>query len=172
MVAASPKPYDVLITDIDGVLTDGCFIYTADGKMGKLFGAHDADGARLFRSIGIKIIAVTADNRGYHISQRRLDDMGIQLHLVKEAGRAEAVAALADDKSYGFIGDGYYDIGPIRNAAIGYCPLSAPDVVKSNASHVLPVNGGSGVLLAAFEHYLSVWDNNAYSNFKEGRYLC
>ena len=35
------------ILDVDGVMTDGTFAYTVDGKVTKMFGPHDADGLEL-----------------------------------------------------------------------------------------------------------------------------
>ena len=38
-----------IIFDIDGVLTDGSFLYDEKGKKYKRFGAHDADGLNLLK---------------------------------------------------------------------------------------------------------------------------
>ena len=39
----------VFISDVDGVLTTGQFIYTADGKSSKIFGPDDNDGLSLLK---------------------------------------------------------------------------------------------------------------------------
>ena len=37
----------VFVFDVDGVLTDGRFTYTENGKYSKIFGSHDADALKL-----------------------------------------------------------------------------------------------------------------------------
>ena len=36
-----------LVTDVDGVLTDGGFYYNTEGKVLKKFGPHDSDGFKI-----------------------------------------------------------------------------------------------------------------------------
>ena len=40
----------VFILDVDGVMTTGQFLYTADGKVMKVFGADDNDGLSLLKN--------------------------------------------------------------------------------------------------------------------------
>ena len=40
------------ISDVDGVLTDGKYLYSKQGKEYKMFGAHDNDGAKLLKQAG------------------------------------------------------------------------------------------------------------------------
>ena len=37
------------ILDVDGVLTNGEFIYDKKGKVAKIFGAHDSDGLNIIK---------------------------------------------------------------------------------------------------------------------------
>jgi 3-deoxy-D-manno-octulosonate 8-phosphate phosphatase (KDO 8-P phosphatase) len=56
-----------LLFDVDGVMTSGQFLYSKYGKEYKVFGLHDNDGTRSL-SDKIEIIFITADKRGYPIS--------------------------------------------------------------------------------------------------------
>ena len=49
-----------IVFDIDGVLTDGSFLYDEKGKKYKRFGAHDADGLDLLRK-HFKIFFISSD---------------------------------------------------------------------------------------------------------------
>ena len=57
-----------VLFDVDGVFTDGCFYYSAQGKIIKVFGPHDGDGIKLLRALGLTISAISADQRGFSIS--------------------------------------------------------------------------------------------------------
>ena len=64
----SKKP-SVFILDVDGVMTTGQFLYTADGKAMKVFGADDNDGLSLLKNY-IEIRFVTGDKKGFPISKK------------------------------------------------------------------------------------------------------
>jgi hypothetical protein len=69
------KSPSVLICDVDGVLTNGQFVYTSEGKFSKVFGPDDHDALTLLRPY-IEIRFVTGDKKGFDISARRIiDDM-------------------------------------------------------------------------------------------------
>ena len=81
----------VFLLDVDGVMTTGQFHYSKDGKEYKVFGPHDSDGLKLLRD-KISIRFITADERGFPISKKRIvDDMGFELELVSEQERFEYI---------------------------------------------------------------------------------
>lgn len=164
-----PKmPYSLVITDVDGVLTDGCFFYDSHGKQYKKFGPHDADGVKFFRKMGVEVIAISADKRGFPITSKRLADMGVELFLVSEKDRLSFVEKKLRKERVAFVGDGYFDIPSLKAAAVGYAPSSALKVVQDNADCVLPVSGGHGVLLSVFEHFLCLFDGAMFNSYKKG----
>ncbi|HCM84428.1 MAG TPA: phosphatase, partial [Rhodospirillaceae bacterium] len=63
-----PKAF---ILDVDGVMTDASFFYTAEGKVLKRFGSDDHDGLSLLKPY-LEIRFVTGDHRGYPISEARI----------------------------------------------------------------------------------------------------
>ena len=136
-----------LITDVDGVLTDGGFYYSEKGKILKKFGPHDSDGFKLLKNNGIEAVAITADKRGFEISKKRLSDMGIACFLVPSEIRYTWVAEKFDIKETVFVGDGYFDIECIEKVALGIAPQNAPLVVKQAADFVTESCGGNGVIL-------------------------
>ena len=162
------KPFKILITDVDGILTDGKIYYSSKGKILKKFGPHDSDGIKFFKQFGVKVAAVTADKRGFDISKRRMDDMNIPLFHVPESNRVEGVLKVADGCPFAFIGDGYHDIKVFNSAEIGYTTLNSLDIVRNAADVVLKTNGSEGALMLAFEHYLSLFHHTSYKQFKQG----
>lgn len=137
----------ILITDVDGVFTSGKFTYTADGKVSKEFGPHDSDGIKIIRSLGIEVIAISADKRGFSITEKRMSDMGVELFLVSESDRFSYIQDRYSHENIIFVGDGIFDAASLRHAKLSFAPANAPEFVKEYANVVLSVSGGSGVFL-------------------------
>lgn len=136
------------VLDVDGVMTTGQFIYTADGKVAKIFGPHDADGLKLVKNL-IDIQFITADHRGFEITKKRIvDDMGFKLTLVTEAERFDYVRTLGFEQTV-FMGDGYYDAPVLKACALGICPSSARIEAIRCANFVTPSKAGDGAVLDA-----------------------
>jgi len=136
----------LVVTDVDGVLTPGTFLYDRDGKVMKEFGPHDADGLRLLRQRGVEVQAITADHRGLAITRARLEDMGIPLAVIGENDR-EGWFGMCDAETTAYIGDGYYDVPLLRRAAVSFAPSDACMPARMAAKIVLDTPGGRGVLL-------------------------
>lgn len=136
------------ILDVDGVMTTGQFIYTVDGKIGKIFGPHDADGLKLIRD-KIAIQFITADKRGWDITYSRIvTDMGYDLRLVPESERFDYIEAHGFDQTV-FMGDGYYDAPAIKACAVGIAPASALARARAAAHFVTPSRAAEGAVMEA-----------------------
>jgi 3-deoxy-D-manno-octulosonate 8-phosphate phosphatase (KDO 8-P phosphatase) len=82
------KNIQLLILDVDGVLTDGRIIYNDDGVESKAFNVKDGFGIRLLMNAGIKVVVVT----GRHSSalRHRCRNLGID-HIFEGVKDKEAV---------------------------------------------------------------------------------
>ena len=56
------KKIKLVITDVDGVLTDGGMYYSKDGEYLKKFNTRDAMGMELLLNCGIKTVMLTREN--------------------------------------------------------------------------------------------------------------
>lgn len=139
-----------IVTDVDGVFTDGKFTYTKDGKISKVFGPHDSDGIKLLKKIGINVVAITADKRGFDITLSRMNDMGVYVVLVNEHDRADWFSKNFDATRTAFVGDGYYDAEVMRKTHVSFAPANAVEEAKRNTRYVLKTPGGSGVFLEIY----------------------
>lgn len=109
-----------VISDVDGVINTGQFLYNEDGKKYKVFGPHDADGVKLLAECGIMTIFISADKRGYEITKRRILDMNSGLYFVPEQDRTDFIKNQLETNECYFIGDGFYDavtLSKIKNNA-------------------------------------------------------
>ena len=78
--------YMNFLLDVDGVLTSGSFLYNSEGKVLKEFGPHDSYSLKKLKT-KLNISFISADKRGYEISEKRISDMGFELSLVSEEDR-------------------------------------------------------------------------------------
>jgi 3-deoxy-D-manno-octulosonate 8-phosphate phosphatase (KDO 8-P phosphatase) len=135
------------VLDVDGVLTDGRFYYTEDGKVMKAFGAHDADGLAALRD-KLHISFISADRRGFSISEARTYDMGYPISLVSGEERFGYLDRLGFDNLI-FMGDGFHDAPCLARAAIGIAPANAVFQAKVAADYTTSRQGGHGAVFEA-----------------------
>lgn len=139
-----------LVSDVDGVLTDGKFLYSKEGKLFKCFGSHDADalsGQKVFASITF----VSSDFRGFEISKKRIEDMGYQLLLRNPVERSELVRKLGVEDNVVFIGDSVSDLPAMELACISAAPNGSYPSVYRRATIKLKRRGGEGALAELIE---------------------
>ena len=67
----------VIISDCDGILTDGGHYYDENGKCMKRFGSCDKEAMRFMIKCGWSFLFVTSDPTGEEITKRRLDDWDV-----------------------------------------------------------------------------------------------
>lgn len=148
----------IVISDVDGCLTDGRFIYTADGKVAKVFGPHDNDGVKLLKANGIDVVFISADKRGFSITKKRIEDMKCPIFNVSESERVEWVKNYIKENNYEqsvFFGDGISDIH-VKDVVDKFaCPANARQEAKSVADFVTSSIGGQGAFLD-----LAIWITN------------
>ena len=134
-----------LILDVDGVLTDGSFTYTIQGKVGKVFGSHDSDALHLIKDY-IEIFFISADKKGFPISRKRIEDMGFILEYVSAKEREDYIKRKKICMFCIFVGDSFTDVPALKIAQFGITPANAHKLAKRNANLVLRESGGSGAV--------------------------
>jgi 3-deoxy-D-manno-octulosonate 8-phosphate phosphatase (KDO 8-P phosphatase) len=135
----------LIVIDVDGVVNTGQFLYDNEGKAYKIFGAEDCDTLKKLVTLSnneIEIIFVTADKRGYDISNKRIRDMGFNCELIKE-NRAGWLTAINADF---YIGDSIYDIPCFQAVKYSACPVNAFKQCYEYVDYLSSRKGGEGVL--------------------------
>lgn len=140
------------IFDIDGVFTNGKFGYNSNGKIFKLFGAHDHDGLKLLKRNNVAITTITADSKGYSINKKRMDDMNIPIELVSEENRFEWFKSRNDLNKIFFMGDSIFDSQCMNLVYLSCAPANACDLAISHADFVTKREGGNGAVLEAVQN--------------------
>lgn len=144
----------VIIFDVDGVLTDGKFTYTIDGKISKRFGPDDSDALSLIEKY-INIQFVSGDHRGFEISKARIvKDMGRALELVSTTKRIEWIKGRWDPKEVIYMGDGIFDSFVFDRVGYSIAPQNADSNLKNKANYVTERAGGDRAVAEACLHVL------------------
>jgi 3-deoxy-D-manno-octulosonate 8-phosphate phosphatase (KDO 8-P phosphatase) len=135
--------------DVDGVMTDGGFLYSEKGKVLKKFGAEDADALEII-SRYLSVRFVSADRRGFEISRARVSkDLGFPLDLVPTAMRLDWLECLGPLDTVIYMGDSFRDWKILSSVGLSIAPANAHEWAKTVVDFVTPSPGGSGAVAEA-----------------------
>ena len=139
----------LLILDVDGCLSDGKLIYSADGIESKNFSVKDGLGISTWVKLGLHVAIITGRNS--KIVQKRADELGIQ-HVyqgIKDKDRVlkEIIDSL-NLRMYevGAIGDDLNDYKMLNLAGRSFTPKNGVKPIKEIVNTVLASNGGDGAV--------------------------
>lgn len=149
-----PWQYDyskikAIITDVDGVLTDGGMYYDVKGLAFKRFHVRDGSAIHRLKKHGYKIFALTISED--ELTLNRLRVMNFDWIMSGVSDKASCVKLLADERGLElseicYIGDDYWDIVAMELVGLSIAPNDALQSVKKIAHHIAPINGGDGIL--------------------------
>ena len=157
MSRADPADIELLVLDVDGVLTDGRIVYDDAGREAKAFCVRDGAGLKLWHRAGKRSAFLTGRQSG--IVDRRAQELGVhavrQGALVKLPAFQDILAELgAAPQRTAYVGDDLPDIPPMRQAGLAIAVADAVDEVKALADWVAPRPGGRGAVRWAIEQLL------------------
>ena len=149
--ASVTKP-GYLILDLDGVLTDGKFLYSKSGKSYKAFSVDDHDGIKLVQNF-LDVHIISADSRGFEISKRRVvKDMNLSLTLVSIEDRLDWIRRNFGLDNTIYMGDGIFDKAIFQEVHYAIAPSSALKEVRRAADFVTTAKGGERSVAEACLH--------------------
>ena len=143
------KGIRLIITDVDGVLTDGSLFYGADGENMKCFNVRDGLGCVLAKKHGLEIAVVSGKDSP--ALRRRLSDLGISAMRLGRLDKKTALKEIFEETGRGreeslFLGDDIPDIEGFRGCSLGVAVADAHPRVKKKANICLQTCGGRGAL--------------------------
>lgn len=153
MAGCKPEPRPTLagvklvITDVDGVLTDGGIYYDETGECLKRFHVRDGLGIRLLEENGVRVAVLSG--RDSSTLRKRLVDLGVTLHQFGVKDKAAACRTLmaeagAKPRETACIGDDSIDLPAFAACGLSFAVADAPAYVKARASAALSSRGGEG----------------------------
>ena len=148
------KDIKLLVSDVDGVLTDGTIYIGSDGTEFKNFSVEDGAGAAYARMAGLPIALISG--RFSLCTLLRSKEMGIKHCYQGNLNKLEAYGELLSmyrlsDKQVAYIGDGLIDIPVMLKSGFSVSPQNAHQSVKDIADYITEKSGGEGVLREVVE---------------------
>ena len=151
------RPIELILSDVDGVLTDGGIWYDNQGVELKGFHIRDGLGIRLWQRAGFKFGLLTA--RTSHIVKLRAGELAID--IVRQGFEDKLPAAQEIIASSGltpervcYIGDDLTDLPVIRHVGLGVAVADAAEEVRNSAALVTTLPGGRGAVRELVETIL------------------
>jgi 3-deoxy-D-manno-octulosonate 8-phosphate phosphatase (KDO 8-P phosphatase) len=154
----------LIVSDVDGVWTDGRIIYSSDGTEIKEFNVRDGLAAKLAQRVGLTVALLTS--RRSAALEKRAKELGItELHQ-GAANKLAELEKLAQHLGVPFAqilyaGDDLPDLAPMTRVAISAAPADAAAEVRDAATWKLNANGGRGAFRELVERLLrerGEWD--------------
>ena len=142
-----PQDVKLVVTDVDGVLTDGTIGLDGRGEEFKVFSVQDGLGARLLEESGIGVGFLSS--RDSPVVRLRAKQLGIDLHFsgveekkpqLEEILRSRGV----ESAETCYLGDDLLDIPCLRLVGFPVAVANAREEVKAHAEYVTRLSGGHG----------------------------
>lgn len=150
---------ELIVMDVDGVLTDGGIIFDSEGRETKRFDVNDGFAIKLAQKLGITTAIITG--RSSMVVTVRAKDLDIK-HVYQGSKDKLAdfhslctAANLRPERS-AFIGDDWPDLTVMRAVGLAIAPANAAPEVKKIAHLVTAATGGHGAVREAIEHILRI----------------
>lgn len=148
---------ELVLADVDGVLTDGCLVLDNQGIETKRFHIRDGMGIKLWQKAGYRFGVVT--HRSSQVVKMRAAELGVG--IVRQ-GTPDKLATLqqilaelgltAEQACY--VGDDLPDLPVIRAAGLGVAVADACAEVRQAADFVTETRGGFGAVRETIEMIL------------------
>lgn len=162
----------LVVFDIDGVITDGSIIIDTNGNEQKKVNLKDIDAIFELHRRGFRLAAITGEETSIvkYFENRFPWDYFIKGSKTKQNALEQIEQTTGVNReNICYIGDGKYDIEPLMYAGLGVCPANAIDRAKYAANIILQNDGGDGCvweLISVLEKYN---DENSPLNYFFGR---
>lgn len=165
---------ELLVLDVDGVLTDGGLWTGESGEVIKRFDVRDGLGIRLLQQAGVEVALLSGGKGGATDQRARTlqirhcltgikDKPGALLDLQRSLGVTPARTA--------YVGDDLNDLAVRPQVGLLLCPVDAVRPLKRQADWVLPRPGGDGAVRLLAEAILRArgrWQPLAERGWREG----
>lgn len=147
----------LVITDIDGVWTDGGMYYDQTGNEIKKFNTSDSAGVLFCKKLNIPIAIITGENT--EIVKNRSKKLKIEFLFQGVDDKFKVAFELIDKlkinwSEVAFIGDDIGDIKLLKKVGISAAPSNSPHYIKEIVSFVTKNRGGEGAFREFVENIL------------------
>ena len=148
-VLEKAKNIQVVIFDVDGILTDGTLYLTDGGEEIKAFNSHDGHGMKMLKASGVELAIITS--RESRCVELRAENLGISLIYQGAKNKLQVFEVLLtklglDVSACAYVGDDLIDLPVMLRYGLSICVPAASALVKKQAHYVTHLEGGHGAV--------------------------
>jgi 3-deoxy-D-manno-octulosonate 8-phosphate phosphatase (KDO 8-P phosphatase) len=154
----------LVLSDVDGVMTDGTVIVLGDGREAKAFHIRDGLGIVMAHRAGLKTGVLSG--RRSDATTQRATELGMAVVRQGVADKGAALREICEELALSpaevaYIGDDVNDLPVIDAVGLSAAPADAPLEVRGRAFMIMEMPGGRGCLREFLEAILRArgdWD--------------
>lgn len=151
------KKIKLVLTDVDGVLTDGGMYYSREGDVMKKFHVRDGMGVTLLRKNNIPTIVITKENTkmvkkwAKKMNATLFDGVIFKEKILSKICKQYNV----EPSEVAFIGDDVNDVNLLKMVGMAAVPKDGTFIAKKSCNYICKMKGGEGVFREVAELILS-----------------
>jgi len=159
------KNIRMLITDVDGVLTDGKIILDGEGREIKIFHVHDGSGV-VYLGLGGILTGIISGRDSFSL-RRRIIEMKIDFYKLGRHDKLKAYKEIKmetglNDNEIAYIGDDLLDLPVLKRVGCAFSVPEGREEVKKISHYITNTGGGKGAFREVAELILKLqgkWDS-------------
>lgn len=159
------QPIELILSDVDGVMTDGGIVLDNQGIETKRFSIHDGLGVRLWQKAGYRFGLISL--RSSDVVKMRAEELGIEIIRQGTGDKRAAVQQILDElvlkpDQVCYLGDDLPDLPAVRAVGLGVAVANACGELRQAAHYVTAARGGAGAVRETVELILKAqrrWDD-------------
>ena len=152
----------LIISDVDGVLTDGGMYYSKTGEVMKKFNAKDGMGVELLRK-KIKIVLMTKERSQIVLKRAKkikVDQVYTGIKNKELLLPKICVKYKISKNEIAYIGDDVNDFNIMKQIGLSAVPSDGNEKIKNISDYVCKTKGGDGAFRELVDLILSNYDFN------------
>lgn len=138
-----------LVLDVDGVFTDGCVYYGAEGEMMKKFDMRDGMGLEILRQNNVEVVVITSENSD--LVAKRMQKLQIKHTFLGVKDKYSFLQNFINQQqtswaNLAYVGDDVNDLANLCTVGWSFAPANATSVVKQQVDFTLSHNSADGAI--------------------------
>lgn len=154
----------LLVLDVDGVLTSGDLHFNENGEYLKTFNTLDGHGLNMLNKAGITIAIITG--RKSSMLRKRLEELNVLNIYDGIENKLEVLEYLyttlgLNTQQVAYMGDDLPDLDCLKSVGFAICPNNAHSYIKQQTHWQTTKNGGCGAVREVCDHIL--WQHECWN---------
>ena len=139
----------IVISDVDGVLTDGGMYYSSKGEELKKFNTRDGMAVELLRKNQVNVILMSKENSKIVLFRaKKIQAIKYYIGISKKEEKLSEICKefSVTPEEIAYIGDDINDLAIMKKIGFSVSPNNGIKEIKKESDYVCELNGGEGVL--------------------------